>query len=105
MADEYAALPTFSIRAGKGGPDPAYHSGGDADLPTSVGSQDRRHVPRAPLAANRKQRGTVELPGLLRRIYCIVERDVGTMRVMTIFSRSSRSGICGPILVFQKSVS
>src|SRR5205823_1093852 len=37
-------------------------------------------------------------------LYCTVDRPVGTMRVTTIFSRSSRSGICGPILVFQKSV-
>ena len=59
----------------------------------------------------REEGGRAALIGATRRLsaaagrYCIVERDVGTMRVITIFSRSSRSGICGPILVFQKSVS
>ena len=39
------------------------------------------------------------------RGYCIVDRNVGTMRWMCIFSRSRQSGTRGAILVFQWSVS
>ncbi len=64
-----------------------------------VGHRPRRRRTRRADRRDRRLRGRP-----LGR-YCIVERDVGTMRVITIFSRSSKSGICGPILVFQKSVS
>ena len=37
--------------------------------------------------------------------YCAVERAVGTMRVTTFFSRSSRSGTRGAISFFQWSLS
>ena len=37
--------------------------------------------------------------------YCIVDRGVGTMRWIFIFSRSRQSGTRGAILVFQWSVS
>ena len=39
------------------------------------------------------------------RDYCAVERAVGTMRVTTFFSRSSRSGTRGAISFFQWSLS
>jgi protein subunit release factor B len=50
---------------------------------------------------------TLSLPTLIvkgGRGYCIVERDVGTIRWMCIFSRSRHSSTRGAIF-FQQSVS
>ena len=55
------------------------------------------HLTRPPL------RGVHPLPPMAEReiSYAVVDFGVGTMRVMTIFSRSRQSGTRGAILVFQ----